>query len=210
MPKLYVPPPQFSAMTNAKNNAELIVLARKLGHLPDDALVLDMTYGKGVWWKLYRPARFITNDLGKGVPDVRFDFCHPPFAPNTFDVVVYDPPYKLNGTPDADVDERYGVEVYTKWRDRMALIERGFLAACDVAAPGGKVLAKVQDQVCSGQVRWQTMMLWQLGEANGMRLVDELHLGGGRKQGKKVSQKHARHYFSTLQVFVKKGRRKKR
>ena len=62
------------------------------------------------------PARAVinkANDLGKGHPDIRFDFCHPPFASNTFDVVVYDPPYKLNGKPDADVDERYGVEFYS-------------------------------------------------------------------------------------------------
>lgn len=198
----------FSAITPAKDNAELVVLARRLGHLPDSARVVDVTYGGGVWWKLYRPDNFVTNDLGKGHPLLRFDFCHAPFSDRSFDIVVYDPPYKLNGTPDPEIDERYGVEIPTRWQDRMKLIEDGFIESCRIS--DFKVLAKVQDQVCSGQIRWQTIMLHNAAQKLGFRLVDELHLTGGRKQGKDVSQLHARHDFSTLMVFQRTGRRKKR
>lgn len=194
---------EIQAFAKYKSNAELILAAHKLGFIPDGALVLDATWHKGLWWRRYHPERLVRNSLSVGSPDLRFDFRRPPFAPATFDVVAYDPPYKLNGTPDKDVDERYGVEVPTPWQERMELICAGFMGLAPLVKRNGFLLAKVQDQVCSGKVRWQTKLLWEVGRGYGLELVDELHKQGGRVQPEGRRQLHARHGHSTLMVFRK-------
>lgn len=203
----YPDDPPILAIFKWATNADLILAAHKLGYLEDDWLTLDMTFGKGVWWKRYRPKTLITNDLKKGSPQMRFDFCRAPFADNTFKVVAYDPPYKLNGTPNKATDEPYGVEVPTRWQDRMDLIYAGVREGCRVTSD--VLLVKCQDQVCSGNVRWQTHEIYKLALECGMYLEDELHMEGGRPQPKKNPdgsirrQVHARRNFSTLMVFRK-------
>jgi hypothetical protein len=83
------------AIQSYPTNAELIYAVAKLGYIRPDDRVIDVTYGRGTWWKRYRPANFVTNDLGKGHPKIRFDFRRAPFPDGAFDVVAYDPPYKL-------------------------------------------------------------------------------------------------------------------
>lgn len=79
------------------SNAELIADGvRPLGWLPDDALVLDCTYGKGRFWTKYRPPRLVGVDLNPlKAEHVQADFVRLPFPDHCFDVVVFDPDYKL-------------------------------------------------------------------------------------------------------------------
>ena len=35
-------------------------------------------FRRGAFWKKYRPDRLVTNDLGKGSPEIRFDFRYAP------------------------------------------------------------------------------------------------------------------------------------
>ncbi len=72
-----------------------------------------------------------------------------------------------------------------------------------VLTPGGYLLLKCQDQVCSGQVRWQTREFADHAEQLGMRLVDALHLLGHRPQPAGRRQVHARRNYSTLLVLRK-------
>jgi hypothetical protein len=89
-----------------KNNATLIADGVAPLYLPADAVVLDPTYGKGGFWKKYRPPKLIAHDLKlDGV-----DFTALPEADDSVDVVAFDPPYKLNGTPTDEIDECYGVD----------------------------------------------------------------------------------------------------
>jgi len=84
--------PPILVFAKYASNAELILAAHKLGYLPPGALVLDATYGEGIFWKKYRPERLVVNSLSPGsAPDVRFDFTRPPFGPGSFDVAVFDP-----------------------------------------------------------------------------------------------------------------------
>jgi hypothetical protein len=84
-------------------NGHLIADAAKL-HISPDAVVLDPTYGRGTWWTVFRPAHLIAHDLHlDGV-----DFRALPEPDDAVDVVAFDPPYKLNGTPTPAVDARYG------------------------------------------------------------------------------------------------------
>lgn len=185
--------------TSIRTNAELMLNVANLGYL--NGLVLDATYGEGGFWNLFRP-NLVTFDC-KLKGDIVGDFTTPPFANNTFDTVVFDGPYKLSGTPALDdFDERYGIEEPAKWQDRMQLIRDGIAGLLPVTK---KYLAvKCQDQVCSGQVRWQTRDFSDHAESLGAKLVDRFDLIGSRiPQPKGRRQVHARRNASSLLIFKK-------
>jgi hypothetical protein len=120
----------------------------------------------------------------------------------SFDAVVLDPPYKLNGTPTEEVDDRYGVHIVRSWQYRLQLIELGILECSQVARR--YLLLKCQDQVCAGQKRWQTYQFTKCGEACGLILVDRFDmLGTPRPQPAGRRQVHTQVNYSTLLVFRK-------
>jgi hypothetical protein len=203
-----------TAFTSAHNNAELIVQCRRLGYLRDEWLTLDPTYGHGKFWTLWRPRCFIGSDikLDKSPVGRSVDFTALRYQDATFDAVVFDPPYKLNGTSTgkgpAASDEGYGVDgAYVRWQGRHDLIRRGITECVRVLKPNGMLLVKCQDQVCSGQKRWQTREFAAHAESLGCRLVDMLHLPGGRKQPPGRRQLHALQNFSTMLVLQKEAGR---
>lgn len=187
-----------------ENNAELIADCARLGYLHDLWLTLDPTYGLGRFWAAWRP-RFLTAcdlDPAKSPLGQSVDFTAMPFDDASFDAVVFDPPYKLNGTGGSHAsDAGYGVANSVRWQDRHALIIDGITECVRVLAPGGMLLVKCQDQVCSGQVRWQTRIFADHAESLGCRLVDQLHLQSYRPQPPGRSQKHSRRNYSTLLVL---------
>lgn len=195
-------------------NSDLIVDAAKLGYLGDDSsLVIDVTYGRGNFWTKYRPAHLVKCDLRPTVKDLDYvgvDFRDLPFNDNAADVVVCDPPWRLNGTPDqGDFDDRYGIQDKMSWQQRMQMIHDGIRDCARVVKPGGYFLLKCGDQVCSGAVRWQTIYFTQQGNACGLTLVDRFDMipQAPRSQPPGRRQLHATGRPSTLLVMQK--RRKK-
>lgn len=189
------------------SNGHLIADVNRL--YPLGTVVLDTTYGRGRWWTEFRPPVLITNDIdpAKGAA-FHEDFRRLPFH-TPFDTVAFDPPYKLNGTPSlGDFDHRYGVEAPRTWQERMKMIRDGAIECYRLVRPGGLLLAKVQDQVCSGKMRWQTHLLQEALEgARRMRLVDRFEMiGGTMPQPSGRRQVHARGRGSTLMVFRKEGK----
>ena len=201
-------------------NGELIADVARLGWITDDLTVLDITYGHGKFWTDYKPPLLVGVDLNPTKTDPAIgpvDFCRPPFDHRSFDVVVFDPPYKLSGTPSLDdFDERYGIEAPTRWQDRMALILTGAARCADLARL--HLLVKVQDQVVSGAMRWQTREVADAVEPLGFRQADRFDFGAlrlddedeldvrrGRPQPPGREQKHARHQASQLLVFTRRG-----
>lgn len=79
------------------SNAELIADAVvPLGWIGDHHTVLDCTYGKGRFWTKYRPPRLVGVDLNPlKAHTVQADNRRLPFPDHCFDVVVFDPDYKL-------------------------------------------------------------------------------------------------------------------
>jgi hypothetical protein len=192
------------AATAWPSNADLIADCFELGYLHEDWLTLDPTYGEGVFWRKRRPTNLVTSDIVPGKADMVADFTALPFADHTFQAVVYDPPYKLNGTPTPDVDARYGVHEPTTWQDRMSLMAQGLRSCTRVLAPKGYLLVKCQNQVCSGKVRWQVDAMSAVAEREGLEKVDQLeYLNTPRPQPGDRRQVHARRNHSTLLVFRK-------
>lgn len=191
----------FSAQKYS-DNSELISACFELGYLRDDWLTLDPTYGKGTFWKGRQPFRLKTTDLHAEDDVNRVDFAAMPWPNDTYQAVVYDPPYKLNGTPDFP-DERYGVGTYTRWQDRIDLMKRGQKECSRVLKPGGYLLTKCMDQVVSGKVVWQTDIMTAQALHDGLTKVDQLlYLTNPRPQPH-ARQVHSRRNYSALLIFQK-------
>lgn len=195
------------AAHNWPTNADLIADVAKLGYL--DGPVLDTTYGEGTFWKMWRPNDLTACDIDPAKSPIGYsvDFTSLPFKAGMFRAVVFDPPYKLNGTPDPEVDARYGVDRKATIVDRLRLIRDGLQECARVTATGGHLLAKCQDQVASGVMWWQTAMVssWLSDPlvVGGFTKVDSFDLLGKHRpqpmEGR--TQKHAHGRPSTLLVF---------
>lgn len=201
--------PHVLSATAWPTNADMIADVAKLGYLRKEWITLDPTYGLGTWWRKWKPNMLWACDLHPhpedevGYPVHRVDFRWLPFPADTYDAVVFDPPYKMNGTPTPDVDDRYGVGKPTSWKDRLVLMQQGLKECFRVCRPGGYVLAKCQDQVVSGRVVWQTNMLADLALDKGHKYVDRLDMLRHRPQPAGRRQVHAHRNYSTLLIFEK-------
>ncbi len=106
-------------------NAELF--ARIVGlHLPEGALVADVTYGQGVFWRDVPPGRYrlLATDLATGT-----DCRALPYPDGHLDALVLDPPY-LEGLLREKVETRGGQGSHGAMR-------RFYAAGGTAAAPGG-------------------------------------------------------------------------
>lgn len=173
------------AVNRYGSNADLILAACRLGHIRAGDQILDLTFGLGVWWKKFdlRHFTFVSNDLDPAVAA----FAHhdatdlPADWGDSFDVVCWDPPYKLHGTP-SQPDKRYGLNEYMPMDARHQMMRDGLKEAIRVAAVGGKILVKCQDQVCSGEIQWQTLMMAETAAFSGAFQIERLDMAGGRPQ----------------------------
>ncbi len=187
-----------------KTNGELIRDVQKLGYISDRDSVLDCTYGLGVFWSEWKPKGYLfhrTDANPAKSPDDPdgVDFRKMPHKDQSFDVVVYDPPYGMRGTSALESDEQYGIDENMRWQDRWALIYDGLEECCRVARR--RVLIKIQAQVVSAKVRWQDIEAVIVAERNGFGLRDRFDFLSYRDQPAGTSQKHARRNASTLLVL---------
>lgn len=191
---------EVMAVNNWTSNAWLMRDCARLDYLRRDMRTLDCTYGLGTMWKIWRPDDLVTSDIDpSSAADYRADFTKMPWADHSFGTVVFDPPYKLNGTP-SEPDVRYAVDQPTRWQDRMALICEG-IAECARVLGDGHLLVKCQDQVCSGKVRWQSYEFVAEAAVWGLELVDRFDFISHRPQPPGRRQIHARRNASQLLVF---------
>lgn len=194
--------PVMSVLTATRwhDNGALIEDVARLSYL--DGRVLDVTFGYGTFWSRWQPAELVACDLDPTKSPIGYavDFRELPFDDRSFDAVVLDPPYKLNGTPTDEVDERYGVHIPTRWQDRHELIRSGITECARVARR--YVLLKCMDQVSAGKKRWQTIEFTNHAAAVGLLLEDRFDmLTSPRPQPAGRRQVHAQANYSTLLVF---------
>jgi SAM-dependent methyltransferase len=197
-----------------KNNADIILAAAEMGYLT--GLVLDTTYGSGAFWAKWKPSGVLwTNDLDTST-DAMF---HMDFRAllhdwdDRFDSVVFDPPYKLDGTPDdrgpGEANLLYGVSAGARDYENVdAVIQLYYdgLAECHrVTKPKGYILVKVMNQVSGGKTRWAERHVGNFLEDLGCRHVTTFYLVGSRKQPSGRRQVNVRNNYSQLLV-VQKGK----
>lgn len=189
--------------TEWPTNSHLIADCAKLGYLRPSWLTLDSTYGLGNFWNKWRPEYLVGLDMYTPAT-VTADFTQLPFADKSFQAVVFDAPYKLNGTSYEKSDIRYGVDKPATWQQRLQLMLAGMVECNRVLARKGFLLFKCQDQVAWGKKRWQTDMFSNEGYLMGLEKVDRFDfLNDPRSQGDRV-QRRSRANYSTLLVFCKR------
>jgi len=203
------------------NNAELIAACHTLGYVKTEHTVLDATYGRGVWWKVFRPLDLATNDLDPNTDaDYAYDFRRfPTFWENTFDAVAFDPPYvSVGGRKTSTIQsqhQRYGMAETPTTPEKLhrTLIAPGMWSCMRVLKPGGVLLQKCQNYISSGQLQPAAHWAYRTGVAAGFVLLDELCYvrPPGRQPTKNLDgsarrQVHSRRNYSTLYVWQKKRR----
>jgi len=170
------------------DNAGLIAAVARLHYL--DGRVLDATYGLGAFWRDFQPDDLWTNDLYVEGCDSAHDYRKfPADWSRQFDAVVFDPDYKLNGTPAmGEFDDRYGIAKPVTREQRMDSILDGAAECFRVARRF--LLVKCMDQVESGRQWWQGDLITGRVAMEGGRKVEEFYLfGGGIPQPKDRTKK---------------------
>jgi len=185
------------------NNADLILDVCSLYLNPGDK-VADVTYGRGVFWRNVdlRTIDFHPSDklTCKSTP---YDFCHLPYEDQSFDIVVFDPPYVHN--PGAMmVDARYRNAETTRGMyhdDIIELYRLGMTEARRILKVGGLLWVKCKDEVESSVQRWShieiALMAWRLN----LYALDLFVLTQNSKPVIQHNQKHARKNHSFLWIF---------
>jgi hypothetical protein len=186
-----------------KSNAELIADLAKLGYITGH--VLDPTYGKGVFWKIFTPDKLSYHDIMiDGV-----DFRNLPYDNEHFDTVVFDPPYVAPGgrvTAKVSYYERYGLlETPKSPYDLWEYNKSGIDECIRVLKKRGCFLIKLQDYISSGKFCPFTFLIWQyVTDKHSLELEDVLHMiTHPRPQPAHRKQQHARRNHSTMMVFRK-------
>lgn len=198
-------------------NADLIADVARLGYLRAEWVTLDPTFGRGIWWKKWRPDELVAHDLAiDGV-----DFRDLPYADDTFDAVAFDPPYiapggratstlgairrgpvteridngrgpKRRTREGSDFHDRYGlVDAPKTPAGVQELLEQGLAEVGRVVKPGGVVLVKCQDYITSGRLWLGTHRTLSHALELGFDVVDRLeHVAGVRPQPGNRTRKH--------------------
>lgn len=171
--------------------------------------VLDVTYGRGMWWRRWRPETLGIHDIALDGVDFR-DLPHPD---SSWDTVCFDPPYVPRhgadrGIPQRDVDfrARYGLTESRSSAELEALISAGLEECARVARRW--LLVKCCDYVNGRQLHLGHVRVLDLAARLGLRVHDLLILnsGSGPGGGQIVTPLRARRAHSYLVVLAKRGR----
>ena len=191
-----------------KTNSQLMLACRALGYVTDGDNVADVTYGKGTWWKDWKPEGLTEHDIeNDGV-----DFRQLPEADDEFDVVAFDPPYVAVGgrttSTIGEFNQAYGlVDVPRTPAGLHMLMVDGLTEIRRVTRHKGLVLFKCMNYVTSGAYNPQAYAAVQAAIDIGYGIRDEfIHLRRPGPQPKRDKQLHARRNYSHL--FVLEARKK--
>lgn len=184
-------------------NSDLIEHIWPLWFGPDD-LVLDMTYGRGNWWKNVEP-HLLTRFRGNftRLPERHYNHYH---------VVVYDPPYVSVGGRDThgeagrEMSDRYGMDLTGRSpASNRVIIAQGFIEGYKALLHKGLLMAKSADYISSGHFQSGHRDILDLGKLFDMELVDEfVHWSGTGPQPTGRRQVHAHHSHSYLTILRKR------
>ncbi len=205
----------FSA--HAGTNDELFPHVIRL-YVAPGSKVADVTYGRGVFWKLIPDGEFrlLPTDLTRGVDCRRL-----PYPSGDMDCVVFDPPYMHTPGGSAHVGHQNFEGYYrnnaangltAKYHD--AVLELYFQAADEagrVLREDGIYIVKCADEVCANQQRLTHVEIINALAGKGFVVEDLFVLVRNNRPGvsRVIKQVHARKNHSYFLVFRKSTARRR-
>lgn len=199
-------------------NADLLRQVLAL-YLPPGALVADVTWGLGAFWRRV-PAghyRILGSDLGRPDPQtgrrraadpagtrLLADCRRLPYRDATFDCWVFDPPYAHNSTASISthLERQYHLNSVRGRAQVLALYRDGLAEGRRVLRPGGIALVKCQDEIMSNKQHRTTIAVWRMALELGFLDEDQFVLhAAARPRMRHPYQNHARKNHSVLWVF---------
>ena len=170
--------PVLTAYTG--NNNDLFEKIASL-YIKDNDRVLDMTFGKGIFWKNIPDIKceIWKNDIDKNLGTFCYDFRElPEDWKAKFHVVVFDPPYMHSSkykTIKKSIDDCYKNNAKISGAGSMnsvrAYYKAGMLEAHRVLASKGILIVKCMDQIESSKQRRLHIWVWE--DALNVGFMDE-------------------------------------
>lgn len=195
--------PVLSAMVG--DNAALFTSVARLWIATGD-VVVDVTYGKGVFWRALPGVLTHRFDLLTGV-----DLRALPLCDDSADVLVLDPPYRpTHGSKGrrfglAD-DFGLGTTALDTIDDVIGLYRDGIVEAGRVLRPGGRLLVKCQDLSYNHRLHLVSLDVLRLIVESGFEMADQFILINKTRMPSSVwvRQERARRSHSVLWVAVRR------
>lgn len=193
-------------------------------HVPNGALIADVTFGKGVFWKNIPKEKYIVKgtDIQTGVDCKRL-----PYDAESIDCVVFDPPY-MEGLFRKSKDHLAGSGTYAAFRNaysngeatadgpkwHQAVLDLYFKAGDEVfrvLKDNGIFIVKCQDEVSANRQNLTHVEIINEYERKGFYTKDLFVVVRPNKPSvsRMVKQIHARKNHSYFLVFVKLAKTKK-
>lgn len=150
------------------NNADLFPVILGM-YVQDGAVVADVTYGKGVFWRNVPEGKYQlkATDLQDGI-----DFRRLPYEDCTVDALILDPPYMHGGaTVKSSINDCYKNQ-NTSHESVVRLYAGGILEAARVLKKKGRIIVKTQDEIESGKQRHTHIEIVQMLELFGFLILD--------------------------------------
>lgn len=146
------------------NNADLFPDVLAL-YVPEQSLVVDATYGNGVFWRRMDQSRYklVRSDLFTKA-DILSDFRKMPFRDGSFDAVILDPPYMRTNNSKPQMGMNYNnrrINLRTH-KEVLDLYLAGIKEAYRILRSSGVLILKCQDEVMSGHQQWTHVELMQV------------------------------------------------
>jgi hypothetical protein len=186
----------------AGKNSDLFPGILKL-YVPEGGRVVDVTYGRGWFWKGVTGYEVVGVDLAGINASVRANSRQLPFPPNCFDAVVIDPPYAQGSTTQRTVfQSEYQLGSVRGVEDTLDLYYDMVVEAVRVLKPLGVCIVKCQDMVNSGVQNWMHIEIFNFALQLGMVAEDFFVLVNPNKPVMRHKyQHHARKNCSYFWVF---------
>lgn len=195
--------PILKSVFTGQRNADLMAAVAPL-YLTGS--VLDVTYGKGMWWERFTPEPFTFHDLAvDGV-----DFRALPEDDRSVETVCYDPPYipaggaATEGSRAVGFRAAFGLTAGRNSDQLDNLVMDGLAECCRVSSR--YVLVKCMEFVGSASFRDMPTEITNVAADLGYVVHDRIvhHAGSGPGGHNIFTVKRARRVHSYLLVFVRK------
>jgi hypothetical protein len=178
-------------------------------YLPKGGRVLDMTYGRGVFWKKADMSKIdlVRNDIAKDLGQYHDDFRNTRWADTEFDLVVLDPPYaSRSSNKKGQIGKRYNNAQHglATVEDMIRYYEDGMAEATRLLKKKGVLAVKCMDEVAGGKQRLNHVTILNTGIQMGLVVEDMFVLvQKGVPTMRHTYQLHARKNHSYFLVFRK-------